>query len=650
MAELVGLVASSIAIVETAGKVAGAVLTLKKLWDEIQDVPDTIRNLMTEIEVLEPILTVIEDDYNNTGTPIPNDRASNLALAYCRKAVTDLEDLVRHLSVNLQAARRSKRGKAKVRVILEKDTLKKLQDRMQAAVRLLTLAQQTYLVALTRSQPEIIFRRLESTSLLESNVSVESPRENDDKGIQSQEDGSTSIVKFQQPETRTSFLHIAHWRTAFGNVGWGRGKEDGNTLFGWMTRFEAPSWLSQRAWDLRITHSTSGWQMNLKPYCVRPDGDQVFDHVRNGDTQALGWLIRSGRASIYDIDKDGWSLLHWFYGSETPAHYAIEGITYEEENLPNWPELDRLLTSVGAYEDIDDLNPWRPGSRQGIKGDNKDNHMSRCVEEFEFFQPVYSPNHNGLNICERLDYGKVQWDYGDDVLRFLLFNGGTVTTEQIQALEKSGIGPLNLIAFGYHWKKYRPNVDPRLTTLVHEMIRSEANVHFEQHPHALPLHMRGVNGYPFSTPFFGVLIPAPYYYYYDDDNEGPQRLQEDIERVMLNWLEDLYSCGIDLSRYGKHEMKVFRKNRILRERWYPWDQWMQLSGFKYGPKPEDWVLEWDLMPERLSGEFWSMVEEQLQHPQMPGAWVDSAPTYLKRVWVGYYDACESSETSDSDTG
>jgi hypothetical protein len=146
MAEIVGLVASSIAIIETAGKVASAVLTLKKLWDEIQDVPDTIRNLMTEIEVLEPILTAIEDDFKSTGAPLPNDRASQLTLAYCRKAVEDLDDLVQNLTIKLDAVKRVRRVKAKFRVSLEKESLRRLQDRMQAAIRLLTLTQQTYLV------------------------------------------------------------------------------------------------------------------------------------------------------------------------------------------------------------------------------------------------------------------------------------------------------------------------------------------------------------------------------------------------------------------------------------------------------------------------------------------------------------------------
>jgi hypothetical protein len=77
-----------------------------------------------------------------------------------------------------------------------------------------------------------------------------------------------------------------------------------------MTRLEAPTWLSQRAWDLRIIHSTIGWQVNLQPYCVRPSSHPVFDYAEHGDTEALGALMRSGQASIHDIDEDGWSLLH----------------------------------------------------------------------------------------------------------------------------------------------------------------------------------------------------------------------------------------------------------------------------------------------------------------------------------------------------
>lgn len=46
MAELLGI----ITVVETAGKVGSSILKLKRLWDEVKDVPQSIRALMDELE------------------------------------------------------------------------------------------------------------------------------------------------------------------------------------------------------------------------------------------------------------------------------------------------------------------------------------------------------------------------------------------------------------------------------------------------------------------------------------------------------------------------------------------------------------------------------------------------------------------------
>lgn len=444
-----------------------------------------------------------------------------------------------------------------------------------------------------------------------------------------------------------------------------------------MTRFEAPSWLSQSAWDLRITHSTSGWQINLKPYCVRPLNDEVFEHARNGNTQALGELIRSGEASIHDIDEEGGNFLYvsthelllsgsdadssiqsaclysqvelveqlllWgaditlrdFVSHKTPVHAALALYVYTERDLMMWPAMDHLLTSIGAYEDIEDVKPWRPGSHQGMIDDNECRDMTQSVKFFKFFQPVFSPNHHELGIYERLDHCRVRWEHEDDVLRYLLFKEGTVTSEQIQALENRGVGPLNLVAYGYEYYYTHNTMNSELRVLVRDLVKLGADLHFEQHPHALPQHMRGVKGYPYSTPFFGVLIPGQNFF----STQCAEELQERMIWGMMSWLEDLQMCGIDLQRYGKIEKKMFRNNKILRERWYPWDQWMQLSDFAYGPEPENWILEWDLMTERYVGDFWAMIEEQMRNPQLPGTWVDSVPD-IRWFDVGYRDPCE----------
>lgn len=149
MAELVGVVASGIALAEVAGKVGGRVLALKRLWDEVQDVPETITGLMREVEILDPMLAEMEREFSSLGDRPTmdswNDRAARMSLAACRQATDDLDALLRDLSVDLDAARRRKRGRAKLKVILQRESLHKFQERLTAAVRLLTLAHQQYL-------------------------------------------------------------------------------------------------------------------------------------------------------------------------------------------------------------------------------------------------------------------------------------------------------------------------------------------------------------------------------------------------------------------------------------------------------------------------------------------------------------------------
>lgn len=55
MAEVLGIVTGSIALLEVAGRLGGRVLKLKQLFDELKEVPDTIRSLMEQVAVVEPI-------------------------------------------------------------------------------------------------------------------------------------------------------------------------------------------------------------------------------------------------------------------------------------------------------------------------------------------------------------------------------------------------------------------------------------------------------------------------------------------------------------------------------------------------------------------------------------------------------------------
>lgn len=179
MAELLGLVASAITVVEVAGHVATTVVALKRLWTEVRDVPETVNALMEQLEVLHPVLEDMESQFLDTRFKIKDDVSAKISMKYCRRAVSDLENLVNDMSRQIASTRRSRRMVAKVKVVIKKDLVLSYQERLKGALHLLSMSQQNYLMyvstefcchvtvlivnsALTKLQPSIILAELQA--------------------------------------------------------------------------------------------------------------------------------------------------------------------------------------------------------------------------------------------------------------------------------------------------------------------------------------------------------------------------------------------------------------------------------------------------------------------------------------------------------
>lgn len=152
MAELLGLVASGISVAQVAASIASASLKLKLLVDEVKDAPESLRELLNHVELLTPILcdTTNEDVAEMAGrVPASPQLTQTLqnALAACQKAAQQLQLLALDLSSQIEAARGGARRRfAMAKVLLKKGTLSKYEMRLEKAVQLLSLAQQTYIV------------------------------------------------------------------------------------------------------------------------------------------------------------------------------------------------------------------------------------------------------------------------------------------------------------------------------------------------------------------------------------------------------------------------------------------------------------------------------------------------------------------------
>lgn len=173
MAELLGVVASSIAVAEVAAKAGSAIPKLKALWDEVQNVPETIHHLLKQIEILDPMVWEMENELNAHRTTIINpilfnDDVMRRSTQYCRESLQSLTDIVDDMGVQVQNLQKFKRGMAKVKVVLKKKTLMDLEMRLRNALTLLNFAQQSYMMSMMKLQPHIIVGKLTAVQQCQS--------------------------------------------------------------------------------------------------------------------------------------------------------------------------------------------------------------------------------------------------------------------------------------------------------------------------------------------------------------------------------------------------------------------------------------------------------------------------------------------------
>lgn len=148
MAEAIGVAASGIALAEVAGKIVTTSLAIKRLIDDVKELPETFRLLLDQIDVLTPVLVEASSDTatGSAAAPSPMDRALDAAAAQCSKALDQLKSLASELSDQIEKSRGFRRKVIAVKIALHKDAVAKHEKRLDKAVQLLLIAQQTYIL------------------------------------------------------------------------------------------------------------------------------------------------------------------------------------------------------------------------------------------------------------------------------------------------------------------------------------------------------------------------------------------------------------------------------------------------------------------------------------------------------------------------
>lgn len=233
MAEILGAVASGLAVAEVGLKAGGTVWKLKKLWQEVHDVPTTIQDLMRQIEIMDPILSDHETALGNqsiallTQIPSHSGAPATQSAAYCRDALNDLQGLVEDLDVAIKSGKRGRRAVARMRVMLKKDIIKGFEDRLERAIRLLQWTQVTYLALV----PIIILLDVTFSVLMSIQSQCHNHEGHDDRNVDRcgrHSGAATAHVTAagqQQPDRKTAFSSCCSTRWDVSGADPGQTKE-----------------------------------------------------------------------------------------------------------------------------------------------------------------------------------------------------------------------------------------------------------------------------------------------------------------------------------------------------------------------------------------------------------------------------------------
>lgn len=146
MAEIIGCVSGAIAIAQVVASISQVMVNLNHQWMMVKDIPADIIDLKNQIECHYPTLIGVESILGKEALPNPHhELILKRAVTNCHKALDDLNGVAQKLGNAISKAR-NKQTLVYLKVLLRKPLLQKLEGRLECAVRILTLAQQTYLL------------------------------------------------------------------------------------------------------------------------------------------------------------------------------------------------------------------------------------------------------------------------------------------------------------------------------------------------------------------------------------------------------------------------------------------------------------------------------------------------------------------------
>ncbi|KAF3804733.1 hypothetical protein GCG54_00012224 [Colletotrichum gloeosporioides] len=276
MAEAFGIAASVIAVVDITAKVGGISIKLKKLWNEVKNVPATLLLKADQLQEFEIFLKDTEDQI--AASPLP-DSAWNSGMlqkyvARARSILDELQTMIDEFQRQLADPRRRKITSAKI--ILRKDDIRSLDAKLDQALNLFRMAQGQYII-----------RTFLDSGFGVSHDSEASHRFNRSKG------------------TSPDLFAMCHERTSIGRIRFGHGARAQ-----YQFSIRTPDWLAAYVYSILAFRSTLGWQLNLRAYeVVERFREDLVDAFYKDDAISVKKILVGQKMTPFVRDEQGSTLL-----------------------------------------------------------------------------------------------------------------------------------------------------------------------------------------------------------------------------------------------------------------------------------------------------------------------------------------------------
>ncbi|KAB5551285.1 hypothetical protein GE09DRAFT_168330 [Coniochaeta sp. 2T2.1] len=638
MGDPLSTVASGIALVQAAGGVVKIGRALCSLGEDMKDVPERIGRLLKSTECMMVIFAGIERHASTLHRRLgEDDQLVRDTVELAHKAAVDLKLLVSELERDVDAKRRTRRLPARVKVVLKESELAKYESRLQNALGLLSLAQQSYSMVHGLYMSDQNNHMMFMLQTILTRTDVPATRTQKEKTEESSNGGlfDSGEIKNRNGDRVAGANKAAVLRLELMN--------EVHTI-----RFKSPKWLTQKAWEVGFSRSILGWQLVLRVYNTMPYDSDVFRLAYEGKHGKIAELFEKHSASPLDIDADGWTLLDWAITG--PSSIDSVKFLYDIGVRPRKHNGDRVspLTGLAKHGDTEKFRfalslgyhePADESARQYTAS-----MVLAAATDDEMFDAalaaVSADDYYSIPLWIRLSYlpantplstvRRVVSRYSRQSEAFI-----PIATQQLVEAVSDSYPLLDVITNSY-WDLMHCIVEARtvysqfqpgsLSVLQHSWEKLKAQVAFTTSNKSHLAHPEG------DLSVFSVLRT------WDCPSLGAGK-RENLLSAIKAWLEALQRCGVDLTAYSNNVLDLLN-TRLSDDG--PWDRqwchWCQMygpddhRGFKLlrleascGPDVLAWDLVWDVEVEEYVGEFWDLVDKSglmMGELQIPGAWVE----------------------------